>query len=163
MGDGRTYGGDQPGSSDQARPADEPAGNDLIDEDTSFEIEWGLPLGAENFLTGEPLVVVDYFDLASSDPAATSERLLGLEGAVRDEGAPPARILIFDQHSGAEPFDVRSLIAIATVHGATLRLETARQAITDPVCDAVRNLLGPDARYRGRSRENPIEVYLTSP
>lgn len=55
------------------------------------------------------------------------------------------------------------LVAIATVHGATQYLETARRVIADLVRDAVRNVLGPNARYLRRTTDNPIEVEPTSP
>ena len=99
---------------------------DWEDSEPECGIECGLPLGAENFVTGEPLVTVDYFDFASAHKAAIADRLLALEGAVLDDGAPAPRILVFDVRGGHGPHDPLPLIAIATVQDEALRVETAR-------------------------------------
>lgn len=131
------------------------------DEDAEIDdVEWDLPLGAENFTTGEPLVGVDYYDLAPANGETTQEKLLALPGTVRDEGARRARILIFDQCAHEDRLDLRALIAIASVRGDTLRVATARAVHADPVRDAVLGALGASARHRERTRENPIEAYL---
>jgi len=135
---------------------------DWEDSEPEYGIECGLPLRAENFVTGEPLVTVDYFDFASAHEAAIAERLLTLEGAVPDDGAPTSRILLFDTRGGHGPHDPLSLIAIATVQDGTLRVETACRARAEPVRGAVQSALGVRVRYRARTKENPVEVYLNS-
>jgi len=133
---------------------------DWEDSEPEYGIECGLPLGAENFVTGEPLVTVDYFDFASAHKAAIADGLLTLEGAVSDDGAPTSRILMFDTRGGHGPHDPRSLIAIATVQNEALRVETARRALADSVRGAVQAALGARIRYRVRTKENPVEVFL---
>ncbi len=125
-------------------------------------IEWGLPLGAENFATGEPLVTVDYFDFAPAHKAAIADGLLTLEGAVPSDNPATPRILVFDACSSHGPHDPLALIAIATAQDEALRVETARSALTDSVRDAVQAALGALVRYRARTKENPIEVYLNA-
>ncbi len=135
---------------------------DWEDSEPEYGIECGLPLGAENFVTGEPLVTVDYFDFASAHKAAIADGLLTLEGAVPDDGAATPRILVFDTRGGHGPHDPLPLIAIATVHDEALRVETARRALADPVRGAVQAALGARVRYRARTKENPVEVYLNA-
>ncbi len=127
-----------------------------------YGIEYSLPLGAENFATGEPLVTVDYFDFASAHKAAIAHRLLALEGAVPDDGAATPRILVFDTRGGHGPDDPLPLIAIATVQDEALRVETARRALVDAVRGAVQAALGDRVRYRARTKENPVEVFLNA-
>jgi len=135
---------------------------DWEDSEPEFAIECGLPLGAENFVTGEPLVTVDYFDFASAHKTAIADRLLNLEGAVPDDGAATPRILVFDTRGGRGPHDPLPLIAIATVQDEALRVETARRALADRVRSAVQAALGARVRYRARTKENPVEVYLNA-
>ncbi len=135
---------------------------DWQDSESEYGIEYGLPIGAENFVTGEPLVTVDYFDFAPAHKAAIADRLLTLEGAVPDDGAPTPRILVFDTRDGHGPHHPLSLIAIATVQDEALRVETARSALADPVRGAVQAALGARVRYRSRTKENPVEVYLNA-
>ena len=135
---------------------------DWDDSEPEYGIECGLALGAENFVTGEPLVTVDYFDFPSAHKAAVAERLLTLEGAVPDDGAATPRILVFDTRGGHGPHDPAPLIAIATVRDEALRVETARRALADPVRGAVQAALGARVRYRARTKENPFEVYLNA-
>jgi hypothetical protein len=135
---------------------------DWEDNEPEDAIEWGLALGAENIVTGEPLVTVDYFDFAAAHKDAIADRLLTLEGAVPDDGAPSPRILVFDTRDGHGPHDAQALIAIATVQHTSLRVETARRAHTDPVRGAVQAALGARVRYRARTKENPVEVYLNA-
>ncbi len=135
---------------------------DWEDSEPEYGVECGLPLGAENFVTGEPLVTVDYFDFAPAHKAAIADRLLTLEGAVPDDGAATPRILVFDTLGGGGPHDPLSLIAIATVQDEALRVETARRALADRVRDAVQTALGLRVRYRARTKENPVEVYLNA-
>ena len=135
---------------------------DWEDSEPEYGIERGLPLGAENFATGEPLVTVDYFDFASAHKAAIAHQLLTLEGAVPDDGAATPRILVFDTRGGHGPHDPLALIAIATVQDETLRVETARGALADRVRGAVQAVLGARVRYRSRTKENPVEVYLNA-
>jgi len=146
---------------------DDRSGEDWPDEDwqdgePDDAIECGLPLGAENFVTGEPLVTVDYFDFGSAHKAAVAHGLLTLEGAVSDDGAATPRILIFDTRRGHGPHDPLPLIAIATVQDAALRVETARRALADSVRSAVQAALGARVRYRARAKENPVEVLLNA-
>ena len=135
---------------------------DWEDSEREYGIECGLPLGAENFVTGEPLVTVDYFDFASAHKAAIADQLLTLEGAVPDDGAATPRILVFDTRGGHGPHDPLPLIAIATVQDQALRVETARRALAGPVRGAVQTALGARVRYRARTRENPVELYLNA-
>jgi len=135
---------------------------DWEDSEPEYGIERGLPLGAENFATGEPLVTADYFDFASAHKAAIAHRLLTLEGAVPDDGAATPRILVFDTRGGHGPHDPLALIAIATVQDETLRVETARGALADRVRGAVQTVSGARVRYRSRTKENPVEVYLNA-
>jgi hypothetical protein len=135
---------------------------DWENSEPEYGIECGLPLGAENFVTGEPLVTVDYFDFASAHKAAIADRLLTLEGAVPDDGATTPRILVFDTRGGHGPHDPLPLIAIATVQDEALRVETARRALSDPVRGAVQAALGARVRYRARTKENPVEVFLNA-
>ena len=135
---------------------------DWEDSEPEFAIECGLPLGAENFVTGEPLVTVDYFDFASAHKTAIADRLLNLEGAVPDDGAATPRILVFDTRGGRGPHDPLPLIAIATVQDEALRVETAHRALADRVRSAVQAALGARVRYRARTKENPVEVYLNA-
>ena len=135
---------------------------DWEDSEQEYGIECGLPLGAENFVTGEPLVTVDYFDFAPAHKASLADRLLTLEGAVPDEGAATPRILVFDTRGGHGPHDLLPLIAIATVQDEVLRVETARRVFADPVRAAVQAALGARVRYRARTKENPVEVYLNA-
>ena len=135
---------------------------DWEDSEPEFAIECGLPLGAENFVTGEPLVTVDYFDFASAHKTAIADRLLTLEGAVPADGEATPRILVFDTRGGRGPHDPLPLIAIATVQDEALRVETARRALADPVRGAVQAALGARVRYRARTKENPVEVYLNA-
>ena len=146
---------------------DDRSGEDWPDEDwqdgePEDAIECGLPLGAENFVTGEPLVTVDYFDFAPAHKASLADRLLTLEGAVPDDGAATPRILVFDTRGGHGPHDPLPLIAIATVQDEVLRVETARRVFADPVRAAVQAASGARARYRARTQENPVEVYLNA-
>lgn len=148
-------------------PDDNRLGEDWSDEDRQDDeredaIEWGLPLGAENFVTGEPLVIVDYFDFESAHKASLADRLLTLEGAVPDDGAVTPRILVFDTRGGRDPDDPLLLIAIATVQDEMLRVETARREVADSVQAAVQAALGARVRYRARTKENPVEVYLNA-
>lgn len=117
---------------------------DGLDDDASilFEMETGLPLRAENYVTGEPLVTVDYFRIEAARRAAIAERLLGLEGAVADEGATLPRILLFDGHPPDGTLDVRDLIAILTVRRT------------------VESALGAGVRHLRRVAENPVDEYL---
>ena len=135
---------------------------DWEDSESEYGMECGLPLGAENFVTGEPLVTVDYFDFGSAHKAAVAHGLLTLEGAVSDDGAATPRILIFDTRGGHGPHDPLPLIAIATVQDEALRVETARRALADPVRSAVQAALGARVRYRARAKENPVEVFLNA-
>ena len=133
---------------------------DWENSEPEYGIECGLPLGAENFVTGEPLVTVDYFDFASAHKAAIADRLLTLEGAVLDDGSMTPRILVYEARSDRGPQDPRSLIAIATLQDQALRVETARYALADHVRGAVQTALGARARFRELTKENPVEVYL---
>ena len=135
---------------------------DWEDSEPEYDVECGLPLGGENFVTGEPLVTVDYFDFAPAHKAAIADGLLTLEGAVPDDGAPTPRILVFDTRGGRGPHDALPLIAIATVQDEALRVETARSALADPVRGAVQAALGTRVRYRARTKENPVEVFLNA-
>ena len=135
---------------------------DWEDSEPEYGIACDLPLGAENFATGEPLVTVDYFDFASAQKAAIADGLLTLEGAVPDDGAATPRILVFDTRGGHGPHDPLPLIAIATVQDEALRVETARSALADPVRGAVQAALGARVRYRARTKENPVEVFLSA-
>ena len=135
---------------------------DWEDSEPEYGMEYGLPLGAENFATGEPLVTVDYFDFASAHKAAIADRLLTLEGAVSDDGAPTPRILMFDTRGSHGPYDPRSLIAIAILQDGALRVETARRALADSVRGAVQAALGARVRYRARTEDNPVEVFLSA-
>jgi len=135
---------------------------DWDDSEPEYGIEYGLPLGAENFVTGEPLVTVDYFDFASAHKAAIADRLLALEGAVLDDGATTLRILVFGTRGSHGPRDPLPLIAIATVQDEALRVETARRALADPVRGTVQAALGARVRYRARTKENPVDVYLSA-
>ncbi len=132
------------------------------DGEPEEDVEWGLPLGAENYATGEPLVTVDYFDFASAHKAAIAEGLLTLEGALSNDGPTKSRILVYDTGGDYGPHDPLALIAVATVQDETLRLETARSALSDRVRDAVQAALGARVRYRARTKENPIEVFLNA-
>jgi len=136
--------------------------DDWEDSEPEYGVEYGLALGAENFVTGEPLVSVDYFDFASAHKAAIADRLLALEGAVLDDGVPTPRILVFDTRGGHSPHDPPPLIAIATVQDEALRVETACRALADPVRGAVQAALGARVRYRTRTKENPVAVYLNA-
>ena len=60
------------------------------------------------------------------------------------------------------PHDPLLLIAIATVQDEALRVETARRALADPVRDAVQTALGARVRYRARTKENPVAVFLNT-
>ena len=135
---------------------------DWEDSEPEYDIEYGLPIGAESFVNGEPQVIVDYFDFAPGDKAAIVGGLLTLEGAVPDEGAATPRILVFDTRGVHGPHDLRSLIAIATVRDEALRVETARSDHADPVRGTVQAALGARVRYRSRTKENPVEVYLNA-
>ncbi len=135
---------------------------DWDDSEPELGIECGLPLRAENFVTGEPLVTVDYFDFASADKAAIADRLLTLEGAVPDEGAARPRVLVYDTRGGHGPHHPLALIAIATVQDEALRVETARRAPADHVRGAVQAACGARVKYRARTKENPVEVYLNA-
>ena len=135
---------------------------DWEDRDPEYDIEYGLPYGAESFVNGEPVVIVDYFDFEPGQKAAIADRLLTLEGALPDEGAATPRILVFDTRGVHGPHDLRSLIAIATVQDEALRVETARSDHADPVRDTVQAALGARVRYRLRTKENPVEVYLNA-
>jgi hypothetical protein len=135
---------------------------DWEDSEPEYGIECGLPLVAENFATGEPLVTVDYFDFAPAHKAAIADGLLTLEGAVPDDGAATQRILVFDTRGGPGPHDPLPLIAIATVQDEALRVETAHRALADRVRDAVQAALGARVRYRARTKENPVEVFLNA-
>jgi hypothetical protein len=132
------------------------------DGEPEDDVEWGLPLGAENYATGEPLVTVDYFDFAPAHKAAIADGLLTLDGAVPDDGPAKPRILVYDTGGGHSPHDPLALIAIATVQDQALRVETARSALADRVRDAVQAALGARVRYRARTKENPIEVFLNA-
>ncbi len=120
---------------------------DWEDSEPEYGIECGLPLGAENFVTGEPLVIVDYFDFASAHKVAIADRLLTLEGAVPDDGAPTPRILVFDTRGGHGPHDPLPLIAIATVQDEALRVETACRVLADPVRDTLSTSAFSSAGY----------------
>jgi len=140
---------------------DRDGGDPCWDDDAEIvDVEWDLPLGAENFTTGEPLIGVDYFDLSPGSGEAAREKLLALPGAVRDDGARPTRILIFDHGAGEDRLDLRALVAIGSVRGDTLRVATARAVHADSVRDAVLGALGTCVRHRERTTENPIEAYL---
>lgn len=154
----KSQGDGWPETTGEEMPWDDGDGDGWLDEEPESDVEWGLPLGAENFRTGEPLVVADYFDLAPSALAEAAEKLSGLQGAVPDEGAHTPRVLIFDRCAGGQPLDIHRLIAIATLRGTTLRVETAREATADRVRDVVRIRLGPGARHRRRTMENPFDV-----
>jgi hypothetical protein len=132
------------------------------DGEPEEDVEWGLPLGAENYATGEPLVTVDYFDFASAHKTAIADGLLTLEGAVPNDGRTKSRILVYDTGGDYGPHDPLALIAVATVQDETLRVETARSALSDRVRDAVQAALGARVRYRARTKENPIEVFLNA-
>ncbi len=135
---------------------------DWDDGEPEEDMEWGLPLGAENWATGEPLVTVDYFDFAPAHKAAIADGLLTLEGAVPNDGRTKSRILVYDIGRDYGPHDPLALIAIAMVQDQALRVETARSALADPVRDAVQAALGARVRYRTRTKENPIEVFLNA-
>ncbi len=155
-----------------SRRSDEVAAGDLdLDDDLDDEMwdeceheytpEIGLPLRAENFTTGEPLVTVDYFDFSPGSRETIAERLVSLDDAVADDGARAPRILLFEP--GTEECTPLALIAIATVLHDELRVETARPDMTDPVRSAVEAALGEQIRHRERRSENPIEVFLNDP
>ena len=149
-------------AADDDRSEEDWPDEDWKDSESGYGIECGLPLGAENFVTGEPLVTVDYFDFAPAHKAAIADGLLTLEGAVLDDGAATPRILVFDTLGGHVPLDPLRLIAIATVQDEALRVETARSALADPVRGAVQAALGTRVRYRARTKENPVEVFLNA-
>jgi len=137
--------------------------DDFDDGDDSYpeiEMEIGLPLRGENYVTGEPLVTVDYFCFAAARRAVVAERLLGLDHALADEGAEQPRILLFEGPCADETFNVLDLIAILTVREADVRVETARGDVVDVVRRAVASALGADARHLRRTTENPVQEYL---
>lgn len=128
-------------------------------DDPSLDMELGLPLRGENFVDGEPRITVDYFDCTDSDSPIIVHCLLELDGAVIDEGADRPRVLVFDTASAGDCCDPMALIAIATLIGNVLRVETAQRALSDRVRDAVQVALGAGARVRERRFENPFEDY----
>lgn len=138
-------------AADDHRPEADRPDEDREDSEPEHGIACGLPLEAENFVTGEPLVTVDYFDFASGHEDAIADRLLTLECAVPDDGAPTSRILLFDTRGGHGPHDPLPLIAIATVKDGVLRVESARRSLAETVQGAVQSALGPRVHYRGRT------------
>ena len=144
---------------EERRPASD-FDDDCEDEYPELEMEIGLPLRGENYVTGEPLVTVDYFAFAAQRRSAVAERLLGLDHALADEGAGPPRILLFEGPRADGNFDVLDLIAILTVREADLRVETARAELVDAVRGAVESALGDDVRHLRRRSENPVEEFL---
>ena len=131
--------------------------DEFWNEDPVYHMEVGLPLAAENFATGEPLVIVDYFDFDSVDPAAIGDALMTLKGAELDIGAREPRIMIScDDRSGRT--GPLALIAIATVYDFSLRVETAQHNLTDSVRTDVETVLGSVIAHRIRVKENPCEV-----
>ena len=132
------------------------------DGEPEEDVEWGLPLGAENWATGEPLVTVDYFDFAPEHKAAIADGVLTLDGAVPNDDPTKSRILVYDIGGDYGPHDPLALIAIATVQDQALRLETARSALAGPVRDAVQAALGARVQHRTRTKENPFEVFLNA-
>jgi len=140
-----------------ASPIEDWLDDDLEWGDPSLDMELGLPLRAENFVTGEPRITVDYFDCTASDSAIIVHCLLELDGAVVDEGAQQPRVLVFDTASAGDRCDPMALIAIATLSSNVLRLETAQRALSDRIRDTVQVALGAGARFRERRQENPLE------
>jgi hypothetical protein len=134
--------------------------DDLEWGDPSLDMELGLPLRGENFVNGEPQITVDYFECTASDSEVIVDCLLALDGAVLDEGAQRPRVLVFDTASAGDHCDPMALIAIASLTGNVLRLETAQRALSDRMRDSVQIALGAGARFRERRFENPVAVYL---
>lgn len=143
-----------------ASPIDEWLADELEIGDPSLDMQLGLPLRGENFVDGEPQITVDYFDCTDSDSVIIVRCLLDLDGAVVDEGAERPRVLVFDTASAGDRYDPMALIAIATLIGTVLRIETAQRALSDRVRDAVQFALGAGARFRERRLEDPFESYL---
>jgi hypothetical protein len=65
--------------------------DESCNEDPAYNMQIELPLAAENFATGEPLVIVDYFDFDRVDPTAIGDVLMTLKGAELDIGARELR------------------------------------------------------------------------
>jgi len=141
-----------------AGPSDDWLEEDWDDTDPSLDMELGLPLRAENFVNGEPRIMVDYFDCTPSDSEVIVDCLLELDGAVLDAGADRPRVLVFDTSSAGDRCDPRALIAVATLTGNVLRVETAQRTMTDRVRDAVQIALGAGASFRERRLEDPFEA-----
>ena len=131
--------------------------DESCNEDPAYDMQIELPLAAENFATGEPLVIVDYFDFDRVAPTAIGDALMTLKGAELDIGAREPRIMIScDDRSGRTgPF---ALIAIATVYDHSLRVETARHNLSDSVRGDIESVLGSIIQHRVRVKENPCEV-----
>jgi len=130
------------------------------DDDPDLDAEHGLPLSAENWATGEPLVTVDYFGFAPGAGARIAWRLFRLRGAEPDRGAEGPRIFLFDPRLPLDaPFD-DALIAIATVREDDLRVETAQRALTDRIRTRIEAVLRGEIRHLRRCTENPVEECL---
>ena len=126
--------------------------------DPMLEMEIGLPLSGENFVTGEPRITVDYFHVTALERDAVAAGLLDLDGAHADVGAEQTRILLFDGAGAKDAFDVRDLVAILTVRETEIAVETSRSDVTDRVRRRVEGVLGRAGRHLRRVSVDPFEA-----
>lgn len=157
--------GTSPADSGAAPSDDVPAGFapedfdlDDIDLDPMLEMQIGLPLRGENFATGEPLVTVDYFGFPPCARAGIVAALQELRHGVVDEGADRPRFLIFERETERGCYMTHDLVCIVTVLDAELRVETARDDVTDTIRETVKTSLGDAVRHLRRRQENPMEA-----
>jgi len=134
--------------------------DDDADVEAVYEREIGLPLRAENYATGEPLVTVDCFGFERPRRDAVVEALQGLEHSTPDPGAAQPRFLLLEGRRPDGRYQALDLVAILTVRATETRVATARSDVTERVRHTVQRALGATVRYLRRVRENPVAETL---